>query len=165
MNKQVVVGAVAALLVSASGACADNALVLLSPEDFGNRVQVSMAGNGNRLEVAQELTAAGTNSIMASIQGDLNGGPLGASFSGPALRAGLRPGSLMQRGFNNAMTVDVTGTSNLFAFSQTGSGNSLHASITGHSNQAAVVQVGMNNYASFSQNGVGNIVSITQRSW
>lgn len=165
MNKQMVVGAVAALLISASGAAAENELVLISPEAFGNKVQVSMTGNGNRLEVAQELTAVGTNSITASIQGDLNGGPLGASFTGAALRTGLRPGSLTQRGFNNSMTVNVNGTSNLFAFSQTGSGNSLQASITGHANQAAVVQVGMNNYASFSQNGVGNIVSITQRSW
>lgn len=165
MNKRMVVGAVAALLMSASGAAAKNELVLISPEQFGNRAEVTMTGNGNRLEVLQELTGAGTNSITASIHGDLNGGPLGAAFSGPALRAGLRPGSLTQQGFNNSMAVNVSGTGNLFAFSQMGSGNSLQASITGHSNQAAVVQVGMNNHASFSQNGIGNIVSITQRSW
>lgn len=166
MDKQAIAAALAAVLISASGAAASNELVLLTADEFLNKAEIAVEGNDNRLVISQEHTGAGgLNTITATIKGDLNGGPLGAVFTGAARLTGLQPGTLTQHGFNNTMTVEVDGTANLFAFAQIGSGNMLQASITGHANQAAVLQTGMNNLASFSQNGIGNIVSITQHSW
>ncbi|MBS3651489.1 hypothetical protein KEU06_23000 [Pseudaminobacter sp. 19-2017] len=160
---------IAALVLSAamgSGtALAKNELVLLGPENPFNKTSVEVVGDGNRLTILQERSALGSNLIDVRIEGSLNGGPLGASFTGPALAVGLQPGSLIQQGSNNAMRVGVTGTGNLFAFSQVGSGNQLTASITGQQNQAAVLQSGNNNVASFSQNGFANSVSIVQKSF
>ena len=166
MNKLMISAACVGALLSTSEAMALNELVLLSENNILNRAEVTIAGNDNRLVISQEHTGSGgLNTITATINGDLNGGPLGASFTGPARLTGLLPGTLAQRGFGNTMTISVDGTSNLFAFAQSGSGNTLAASISGHSNQAAVVQNGINNFAAFSQNGIGNIVSITQNSW
>lgn len=166
MNSRIIATACATILMSATAATASNELVLLSERDFVNRADVTINGNDNRLVISQEHTGGGgANTITATINGDLNGGPLGASFTGAALRSGLRPGTLSQRGFDNSMTIEVNGSSNLFAFAQSGSGNVVRASITGHDNQAAVIQAGVNNFAAFSQNGIGNIVSITQQSW
>lgn len=166
MNRRAVSAAIAALLTATTGAMASNELVLLTHDEFLNRAEIAITGNDNRLVISQTHTGgAGSNSIAATIDGDLNGGPLGASFTGPALALGLQPGTLSQSGFNNTMAIRVEGTSNLFAFAQIGSGNALHASIVGHSNQAAVMQTGTGNHAGFSQNGIGNIVSISQVSW
>lgn len=166
MNKQVFAAACAALLVSSTGALAKNELVLLTQDEFLNRAELSVIGNDNRLMISQEHTGGiGLNSITATINGDLNGGPLGARFTGAARLSGLMPGTLHQQGYGNTMSVSVDGTANLFAFAQVGSGNMLRASITGQGNQAAVMQTGIGNFASFSQNGIGNIVSITQNSW
>ncbi len=167
MNKQIALAVCAAAAISATAAAAgNNELVLLSQDEFLNRAEVAITGNQNRLMISQEHTGGiGLNTITATINGDLNGGPLGASFTGAARQTGLQPGKLSQYGFNNAMTIEVNGNSNLFAFSQNGSGNTLRASITGYENQAAVMQTGVNNFASMTQNGIGNIVSITQNSW
>lgn len=166
MDKRAIAAACAAMLMSAGGASAvSNELVLLSGKQFLNSAEIVMEGDGNRLEISQEHASGGLNTIIATIRGDLNGGPLGATFTGAARLTGLQPGTLTQSGFGNAMTVEVEGSGNLFAFAQIGNGNTLRASITGHSNQAAVLQTGMNNFASFSQHGIGNIVSITQHSW
>jgi len=166
MRTQVILATFATVLMTATAATASNELVLLNQDVLLNQAQVDIAGAGNRLIISQEHTGgAGANIVTATINGDLNGGPLGASFTGAALASGLQPGTIVQSGFNNAMTIKVDGTSNLFAFSQNGSGNRLDASIAGYGNQAAVVQTGTDNYASFSQNGVGNIVSISQHSW
>lgn len=166
-KRAIAAGALAAGLMSASGAAAaSNELVLMTEDEFLNKAEITVEGNDNRLLISQEHTGAGgLNTITATIKGDLNGGPLGAAFTGAARLTGLQPGTLTQRGFSNTMTVEVDGTANLFAFAQIGSGNMLRASITGHANQSAVLQTGMNNLASFSQNGIGNIVSITQHSW
>jgi len=161
------VAALAIAIASATGAAhAKNELVLLGPKSPLNKVTLDVVGDGNRLSILQEHTGGvGSNLISLRIDGSLNGGPLGSSFTGSALALGLRPGSLIQQGSGNSMQVAVTGTSNLFAFSQIGVGNSLVASITGQNNQAAVLQVGNNNFSSFSQNGIGNSVSIVQKSW
>jgi hypothetical protein len=161
---------IAALVLSAAmgtgSAHAKNELVLLGPEKPFNKTSLEVVGDGNRLTILQEHTGGlGSNLIDVRIEGSLNGGPLGASFTGPALAVGLQPGSLIQQGSNNVMRVGVTGTGNLFAFSQVGSGNQLTASITGQQNQAAVLQSGNNNVASFSQNGFANSVSIVQKSF
>lgn len=157
---------ISAVLLMPAGAANANELVLLNEDGLSNHALATMEGSGNRLEIVQQHTGGlGANSIIVAIHGDLNGGPLGASFSGAATRTGLQPGRLMQEGFNNAMTIAVNGSGNLFAASQIGSGNSLRGSITGNANQAAVMQTGIGNHAGFSQNGTGNIVSIVQRSW
>ena len=166
MNKWIVSAALAATLMSATAVQAKNELVLLTDVDMLNVAEMTLNGNGNRLVISQTHTGGfGANTINATINGDLNGGPLGAAFTGPASLSGLQPGSLIQDGFNNSMAIEVNGTSNLFAFSQIGSGNALLASIAGQDNQAAVLQTGVNNFASLVQNGIGNIVSITQNSW
>ena len=161
---------IAALVVAAafgSGtANAKNELVLLAPENPFNKTSLEISGDGNRLTILQEHTGGtGSNVIDLRIDGSLNGGPLGASFTGPALAVGLQPGSLIQQGSDNSMQVAISGTANLFAFSQIGVGNRLSASMTGQHNQAAVLQIGNNNISSFSQNGIGNSVSIVQKSW
>lgn len=166
MNRLTMPVACAAAMLSATAAMASNELVLLTQDETLNHARVAITGNDNRLVIAQEHTGGiGSNTITATINGDLNGGPLGAEFTGAARLAGLQPGRLSQSGFGNTMTIEVTGTANLFAFAQTGSGNVLQASISGYGNQAAVVQAGIGNHAAFSQNGIGNIVSITQTSW
>lgn len=166
MKMYLVAAALMATLAPVTSAMAANELILLNHEEFRNRAAVSMEGDGNRLEILQQHGGGtGTNSITATINGDFNGGPLDAVFTGPALSSGLRPGTLTQQGDDNAMAVIVNGNGNLFAFAQNGSGNSLSASITGSANQAAVIQTGTNNHAGFSQNGIGNIISIAQHSW
>lgn len=156
----------AAVLTGSAGMAHANELVLLDNNALLNNATVTMEGNGNRLEIVQSHTGGlGANSVVAAIYGDLNGGPLGAAFSGAALRVGLEPGKITQSGFDNRIQVAVNGSGNLFAFSQTGSGNSLTASITGQGNQAAVLQHGTGNHAGISQNGTGNVVGIMQYSW
>lgn len=142
-----------------------SANTLLSVDAFGNRANVTMDGNANRLVIDQSAFSGELNSINLTIAGDLNGGPEGKSFSGPLAASPLTPGMLSQTGSGNRMNLAVLGSNNLFAFAQTGTGNALTASITGQNNQASVVQVGMNNIAGFSQSGIGNMVSITQRSY
>lgn len=166
MNRLLMTAVCAAAMLSATTAMASNEWVRLTQDETLNHARVTMTGNDNRLLIVQEHTGAGgRNMIAVTIDGELNGGPLGAEFTGPARLSGLQPGRLSQSGFGNSMAIEVTGTSNLFAFAQTGSGNVLRASITGYSNQAAVVQTGIGNHATFSQTGIGNIVSITQNSW
>lgn len=160
-------GVVFTVLVSAAGpAAAENELVTLLPANPLNVASVAMTGDGNRLVISQlHFGGDGANAISVSIEGNRNGGPEGAVFSGPAAATGLSPGSLMQSGFGNAIELAVAGDDNLFAVTQSGSGNVAIGAITGFANQAAIVQVGVGNVASFSQNGIGNIVSISQHSW
>lgn len=166
MKKSVLALAAAGVVFSAHTASAKDELVVLTENDLFNVATVEMGGDGNRLQILQEHTGRmGANTIEATIVGAGNGGPLGSSFTGAALQSGLQPGSLVQVGFDNAMTISVEGSHNLFAFAQTGSGNRLSASVTGLGNRAAVAQYGINNRAGFSQNGTGNMISITQISW
>lgn len=166
MSKKIIGIAALALVLGTSAASARNELVLLTDNDLFNVATVAMEGNGNRLQIVQDNPTGGTsNTVRASVLGDNNGGPLGASFSPTALLPGLQPGTIFQSGFDNAVDLSVIGSSNLFAFSQTGSGNSISANISGFRNEASVLQVGVDNQASFTQSGIGNVVSIIQRSW
>src|SRR5690606_22664195 len=118
MIKHMFLAAGAAMLVSTTMAAASNELVLLSKDDFLNQADIAIEGNENRLVISQEHTGGGSANITAAtINGDLNGGPLGASFSAVAAQPGLQPGALVQSGFNNGMTISIDGTANLFAFS------------------------------------------------
>lgn len=164
--KNIVAALLLASLAGIGSAHASNELVLLGTENPFNATVVDITGDSNRVTILQEHRGVGgANLLELSIKGDLNGGPLGEAFTAPVLTVGLEPGSLVQQGFGNRMSVEVSGTGNLFALAQIGSGNRLTASITGQRNQAAVLQVGNNNISSFSQNGTGNSVSIVQRSW
>lgn len=166
MKRLAALAAVAAFAMSSTFAFAKNELVLLSEQDFFNKVSVSIEGNGNRLEILQEHPGHGAaNIINATIEGNNNGGPLDAAFAPRLQRTGLRPGTLSQSGFDNRMDIRISGSSNLFAFAQEGSGNRLTASMMGTSNQATVMQTGINNQASFSQSGIGNMINISQTSW
>lgn len=151
------------LLAFVANPAAANAL--LTVDTFGNRSNVTVEGDGNRLVIEQSAFNGELNAINLTITGDLNGGPEGRTFTGPLAASPLTPGTLSQTGSGNRMDMVVLGSNNLFAFAQAGTGNALTASITGQGNQASVVQVGMNNIAGFSQSGIGNMVSITQRSF
>lgn len=161
-----ILSGMALALLAMQDAHAANELILISNNATTNSAVLDIVGNGNRLEIQQNFTSGPLgNSIQVQIQGSLNGGPSGSAFTGAALRPGLAPGSLVQNGFGNAMTFEVSGSNNLFAAAQYGSFNVITASITGAGNQASVVQRGNNNFAGFSQTGFGNTVSITQTSW
>lgn len=163
--KALLIAAIAAIL-PVGMAHASNELVILTQSELLNVATLDVQGDFNRLEILQEHSGGiGSNTLDLAIQGDMNGGPLGAAFTGSALSTGLTPGTIVQRGFANAIAATVSGTGNLFAFSQIGSGNSLTASITGTENQAAVMQSGSHNHAAFTQSGIGNSVSIVQKSW
>ncbi len=155
-----------AVLLTTFPAAADNSLVILTDPNSLNATELTIAGSGNGLSILQEvpLSAAVTNKVRVSLTGDRNGGPVGSTFTSAALSSGLMPGTLTQRGQGNMMSLDVIGSSNLFAMLQQGDGNTIVGSISGIGNQAAVQQFGGNNFASFSQTGMGNNVSITQRS-
>lgn len=166
MKSSAIVAAAALIALASTSAKAENIIEWVQSDATTNRISTTVEGNGNTLTIVQEhFGGSAFNSVDLVIEGDLNGGPLGASFSGVAAGHGLRPGSIIQQGFGNSMEVAVLGSRNLFAFQQTGSGNALQASIVGFDNQAAVQQVGIGNNAVFSQNGNGNIVSITQHSF
>lgn len=142
-----------------------NDLYIVNKDGDSNLATLTVTGSDNRLAVVQDHDGlAGANSLSVALDGDLNGGPLGSSFDGPLSGLGLSPGHIEQAGHDNAITVRVTGTSNLFAMSQAGSGNTLSAQITGSNNQVAVRQAGTGNFLSLIQNGNGNILSVVQQS-
>lgn len=165
MKTALVPALVAALLATAPAAANSSNILILGQPNDANIFTADIVGNDNVLTILQEHEGGGSNTIDISIEGDLNGGPAGSSFSGAAAFAGLTPGQISQRGHDNAMTIGVEGLGNLFAFSQDGSHNALTASIIGNYNQAAVSQIGMGNVVNFSQVGNGNMLSVVQRSW
>jgi hypothetical protein len=156
----------AAAVAPLQAAHAANEWVLMSNDNSLNSATVEVQGDSNTLHIVQDhLGAGGANTLSVTIDGDFNGGPLNAEFSGAALLPGLAPGSLIQRGYGNSMSFEVSGSHNLFAAAQIGNNNAILASITGTANQASVMQNGNNNFVAFSQNGIGNTVSVTQTSW
>jgi hypothetical protein len=158
--------ACASIVAPLQAAHAANDWILRSNDDLLNSVAVEIEGDFNRLQIVQDhMGGGGANTLTVNIDGDFNGGPLGAKFTGAALLPGLTPGSLTQRGYGNTMSFDVSGSHNLFAAAQMGNSNTIMASITGTANQASVMQSGNNNFVAFSQNGIGNTVSVMQTSW
>lgn len=154
------------LATAISGAVASEPQYLYQSTSDANVLTLDIAGDLNQLSIVQDFMGAGDgNTITASINGNRNGGPAGAQFTGVARNVGLAPGSLYQSGYDNHMDIDVNGSSNLFAFAQVGSHNSLTAQITGSYNQAAVYQSGVGNVVNFSQTGNGNMISVVQTSW
>jgi len=142
-----------------------NDLYIVNNDGDSNLATLTVTGSDNLLSIVQRHDGlGGANSLSVNLDGDLNGGPLGSSFDGLVSGLGLTPGHIEQAGHGNAITVSVTGTSNLFAMSQMGSGNTLSASITGSNNQVAVRQAGAGNSVSLVQNGNGNILSVVQQS-
>jgi hypothetical protein len=158
--------ACAAALAPLQAAHAANDLALASNDNLLNSADIAILGNFNRLQIAQDHFGGGSgNTLSVSIDGDFNGGPADETFSGAALLPELAPGSLIQRGYGNSMSFDVSGSHNLFAAAQVGNNNTIMASIIGASNQASVMQSGNSNFVAFSQNGIGNTVSVMQTSW
>ena len=160
--------ALLATSVSAQANAESNFIELLEAANKeGNTIELAVTGSNNALTIAQELMvgSSGSNVMNISINGDNNGGPTGASFTGVALKSGLQPGHLVQKGAGNSMSINVEGSSNLFSFLQNGTNNSLQARIQGSGNQAAVQQYGHNNHVSLSQTGSGNSIAISQRSF
>jgi hypothetical protein len=143
-----------------------NSLSLMSEPELANVATLDVNGDYNRLQISQDFNGSGPgNSLSLRIDGDLNGGPLGTSFSAPLAAVGLSPGQISQSGSGNAMSIRVSGSGNLFAALQSGSSNMLTAAMIGHNNQASVAQYGSGNILSFTQNGTGNILSVVQRAW
>jgi len=159
--------AVAAVLAGLTGqaALASNGLYITTNDKEHNLADLTATGNGNALSIVQSYDGLGdANALTVSLDGDLNGGPLGAAFGGLPARLGLVPGSVQQTGHGNTIGLSVTGSSNLFAMSQIGVSNSVIGSIIGNNNQVAVIQRGMGNSLSFTQNGTGNMLSVVQQS-
>jgi hypothetical protein len=165
MKPHLLLAAAALFAWPAQGALAANDINILTMDDVSNVLRLHIEGDNNALQIDQENPGGPANSITLNIEGDLNGGPLGARFTGAALTPGLQPGTLVQKGYGNSISFDVTGSSNLFAVAQLGNRNMVTASISGSANQASIMQVGNGNVAGFSQAGIGNTVSIMQRSW
>lgn len=118
---------------------------------------LEIAGEDNRL-VASHVEG---NRIAVSIRGDGNG--VGAFEA--LLPGGLMPGVIAQQGRNNEVAFAITGNANLFAFSQVGSGNLVNGTVIGTRNQVAVTQLGDGNALNFSQHGQGNALGVRQVSW
>jgi hypothetical protein len=71
---------------------------------------------------------------------------------------------MTQLGDNNALTVDVSGSDNLFATLQDGNDNQIDHTVggSGVGNQAAIVQLGSNNLSSTTQIGSNNNLGVVQ---
>jgi len=167
MRRIVGVFAVAAVLAVLAGqaALASNGLYITTDDKEHNLADLTATGDGNALSIVQSYDGlGGANSLTVSLDGDLNGGPLGAAFGGLPARLGLVPGSVQQTGHGNTIGLAVTGSSNLFALSQIGVNNTVIGSIIGTNNQVAAVQRGTGNSLSFTQNGTGNMLSVVQQS-
>jgi len=155
--------------IGSSGAEASGGLYLTTDYhatgDY-NSAAIRLVGDQNVLFMEQDADSfGGTILLNVDITGNLNGGPLGVTFSAPLMLTSLIPGQLVQTGHDNSITVTVAGSQNLLAASQFGSGNVLTAAIIGHNNQAAVLQSGNGNTVTFSQNGNGNSLTVIQRSY
>lgn len=158
--------ALAAGLMAAGPAHADNDIGLLANDPLANVATLTISGDLNVFSGWQTHEGTGpANELSLTITGDLNGGPLGSSFTGLAAGGELTPGRLEQTGYGNFMGITINGDGNLFAALQSGSANTLTATIIGHNNQATVTQMGRGNNLSFSQMGSGNVLSVVQRSW
>lgn len=159
--------AVALVLAANSSALANNNEVfLIRSGDLVNVSLLAVEGSFNTLRIEQLHTGLGAaNSVSLEVKGNRNGGPVGAEFSPVAAKSGLKPGSVVQSGFGNEVSMTVRGEDNLFAIGQVGNNNVVFGQVSGSHNQSAIMQTGNNNFASFTQNGIGNIVSVRQSGW
>lgn len=129
-----------------------------------NTANLAVVGDGNRLALDQQ----GSNDADIDIFGnDNNSGSFATFFAGALAGSGLVPGSLMQVGDGNSLTLAVgsglaDASANLFAVSQDGNDNTINGTIEGDGNQALVIQVGSANSATFTQLGGSNYLSVTQ---
>lgn len=126
---------------------------------------VDIDGNSNHLNVQQnsQRSAGGPQTVDISITGDFNNNA--GVFTGDALTAAglLNPGDIVQERNGSDVTIDVIGSSNLFATYQSGNpGSSISGTINGNFNQAAVRQVGTANSTTFAQNGNYNVLGVKQ---
>ncbi|NGN44752.1 hypothetical protein G6N74_27220 [Mesorhizobium sp. CGMCC 1.15528] len=157
---------VAGVVLASAPAQAGNELIILTQHELSKSLTLDVNGSFNTVSVLQAHNGLGAPNVLnVNINGDFNGGSLGAPLTGSAHWVGPTPGSITQSGFDNHITASVTGSHDLFAFAQEGSGNRLTASISGIANQAAVSQTGLNNVVGFSQSGIDNMISISQTSW
>ncbi len=137
--------------------------------EMGLLTDLDVTGNDNVLNIVQDggLTGADParpNTIAVMIDGDRNGGSADQWYSGPSLPS-LVPGTLIQSGLNNAISLSVTGSDNLFAVAQSGENNRVTGSVTGSFNQFAALQTGFGNSIGFSQTGQGNTIVVSQNTW
>lgn len=141
-----------------------NELGIYQEGDRNELVLGAIAGMGNNVGLIQ---GGNDNTASLTIAGSFNGGAnaFGANVAGDL---GLTAGLMHQVGDDNAITHDVLGDNNVFAFKQDtlgGAGNTIIGSQNntgGAGNQVAVLQMGGGNMASFSQMGGGNVAGISQ---
>jgi hypothetical protein len=154
-------------------------------------------GDGNKLDVRQDHNGVSFgngltgNTAQITVYGDGNNANVGFGGAAATLAtgAGLTPGSIVQSGAANLVTLNVgsngfDSNSNAFAVKQAGTSNSLTGNILGNQNQsvvaqngdsnittllqagdyngAAVSQMGVTNNAAVSQMGNGNATTVTQ---
>lgn len=128
-----------------------------------NIADVTISGKANDLGITQ-LSSGGSSSNIArvSIVGDRNGGVAGGSILPAFAALGLVPGTIVQSGEGNSITLTVVGNDNLFALGQIGSGNVIAGMIGGTENKVAAIQTGNGNTLSFSVIGTGNTLTVSQ---
>ena len=128
-------------------------------------------GDGNKLNVRQDHGTAPWgnlpgNTARITIYGDNNNASGGFSGDAATLAAGLTPGSIVQSGAANLVTLNVGGlsdsNSNAFAAKQVGISNTLTGNILGNHNQSVAVQSGDNNIAGLYQLGDSNNAAVSQ---
>ena len=141
---------------------------------LGNDAAVNIVGDSNFADIAQTKRGIGrVNTLTLNIFGNNNNNPTLPTFGGDAATAalgtGLKPGSIIQSGAGNSITMNVGSSTqpsaaddNVFAFLQNGGHNTIVGAVLGHSNQAVVVQNGAGNFTSFTQTGNFNIIGINQ---
>lgn len=141
------------------------AMLAAAPVDAGpNLLTIDDFGTDNRLRIDQQ--EAGGNRIAVSLSGEGHGG-WGADWTRPleAAMPPLLPGRLTQTGTGHDIALGVLGSDNLFTIVQTGGAHSARGSIQGTGNMAAVHQAGSGHVAVFRQHGARNTVAISQSSW
>lgn len=131
-------------------------------EGDGNKVNVKQDHNG--VSFGNGLTG---NTAQITIYGDNNNKSLAFTGDASDLGTGLTPGSIVQSGAANLVTLNVgssgfDSSSNAFAAKQSGTLNSLTGNIFGNHNQLVVAQSGDTNAATLLQSGDYNNAAVSQ---
>ncbi|MGB3539442.1 MAG: hypothetical protein WBA42_14890 [Mesorhizobium sp.] len=132
-------------------------------------------GSGNKLDVRQDHNGVSFgngltgNTAQITVFGDGNNASANGGFFGDmaTLAAGLTPGSIVQSGAANLVTLNVgsngfDSNSNAFAVRQAGTSNSLTGNILGNHNQSVVAQSGDSNITTLLQSGDYNGAAVSQ---
>ena len=135
-----------------------------------NLSSISLNGSGNAFGIDQ----TGTNTATLSIEGSGNGDGLFTGYAAQlqmaATGSGLTPGTIMQNGAGNTVSLTIhgidgpgsDGDDNIFGIVQDGDLNSVTGTQAGNGNQVAIFQSGDMNGVNFVQTGSFNVLAVSQ---